>query len=155
MQDQVQDPTMKRGTGKVDPDHNLSFADITAQVIMIHTEAIQGHNSGINTATTVAAHDTHTPPTEVTAINLAMTYHINHITDHPHKEVPQLTTPEITVDHAHNHPTTLQGRTHTDQVPISADHEKDPGVKIKDPHTDYYSSDEHSSDSEEESNHLN
>ena len=35
-----------------------------------------------------------------------------------HIEVLQLTNPEITVDHAHNHPTDLQGKTHTDQVHI-------------------------------------
>ena len=52
-----------------------------------------------------------------------MTHHINLITDHPHREVPQLSTPEITVDHAHDLPTNLPGKTHTDQVHSQADHE--------------------------------
>ena len=42
MPDQVQGTTMKTGTGEVDPDNNLIFADIAAQVIVIHVEAAQG-----------------------------------------------------------------------------------------------------------------
>ena len=53
-----------------------------------------------------------------------MTHHIDHIADHPHIEVLQLTSQEITADHSHNHPTDLQGRTHIDQVHIAADHEE-------------------------------
>ena len=91
---------------------------------MIHMEATQGHNTGINAATTGAAHDDHALPIEVIAINPTMTNHINHITDHPHIEVLQLTNPEIKVDHAHDHPADLQGRIHTDEVNILADHEE-------------------------------
>ena len=122
MPDQVQDTTMTTGTSKVNPDHDLIFEDIAAQVIVIHTEAAQGHNTGINAATSGTAHNAHTPPIEVTAINLAVTHHINHITVHPHIEVLQLTTPEITVDLAHNHPTSIKCETHTNQVHIPADH---------------------------------
>ena len=68
---------------------------------MIHREDTQGHNTGINAATTGAAHDVHNPPIEVTAIDLTVTHYIDHITDHPHTEVLQLTTPETTVEHAH------------------------------------------------------
>ena len=46
MPDQVHDTTMKTGTGEVDPDCNLIFVDIAAQVITIHTEATQGHTLG-------------------------------------------------------------------------------------------------------------
>ena len=60
---------------------------------MIHTGAAQGLNTGIITATRRAAHNTHSPPIEVTAIDLAMTLHIDLITDHSHIEVLQLTTP--------------------------------------------------------------
>ena len=123
MPDQVQDTTMKTGTGKIDPDHNLIFADIVAGVIVIHTEATSGLNIKIIIATIVVAYDTCTPLIEVTAIDLIVTHHINHITDAPHIEVLQLTTPEITADHAHNHPTNLQGETDTDQVHIATDHE--------------------------------
>ena len=123
MPDQVHNTTMKTGTGEVNPDHNLLFTDITAQGIMIHTEASQGHNTGIIAATTGAAHDAHVPPIEVTATDLAMTHHINLIADYPYIETLQLTTSGIAVDHAHNHLTNLQGKTHMDQVHIPADHE--------------------------------
>ena len=89
---------------------------------MIHTEATQGHNTGINAATTEAAHDTHAPPIEITAIDPTLTHHTNLIADHLHIEL-LLTTPEIIADHAHDHPTSLQGKTYTDQVCIPADHE--------------------------------
>ena len=107
MPDQVHDTTMKTGTGKVNPDHNLIFTDIAAQVIMIHTETAQGHDIKIITASTGAAHNNHTPYIEVTAINPAMTHHTDHIADHPHIEVSQLTNPEIAVDHTYEHPTNL------------------------------------------------
>ena len=90
---------------------------------MIHTQATQGHNIGINAATTRAAHDNHAPPIEATNIDPTATHHINHISDHPHIEVLQLTNPEIAVDHTPDLPTNLQGRTHTDQVHIPVDHE--------------------------------
>ena len=81
---------------------------------MILTEATQCHNTGIDAATTEAADDDCTPPIEDTAIDLTMTHHISHIADCPHTEVHQLINPEITLDHTHDHPTDLQGRTHTD-----------------------------------------
>ena len=81
-----------RGTGKVNPDHNLIFADIAAWVVEIHTEAAQGHNTRINTATTGAAHNGHTPSIEDYSHRSCCDTHINHITDHPHIEVLQLTT---------------------------------------------------------------
>ena len=62
MTDQIPDTTVRTETGKANPDHNLIFEDITAQVITIHTEAAQGHDSCINAATTGAAHDDHIPP---------------------------------------------------------------------------------------------
>ena len=52
-----------------------------------------------------------------------MTHNTNHLADHPHIEVLQLSTPEIAVDHAQDHPTYLQGETYTDQIHIPADHE--------------------------------
>ena len=41
-----------------------------------HTEATQGHNTGINAATTGATHDDHAPTIEATAIKLTMTHQI-------------------------------------------------------------------------------
>ena len=75
MPDPVQDITMKTGTGKANPDHIHIFENIAAQVITILTEAAQGHSTGIDVATTGAAHDHHTPPIGATAITLATTLH--------------------------------------------------------------------------------
>ena len=44
-------------TDKANPDHSLTFEDITAQVITIPIEATLDHNTGIDAATTGAAHD--------------------------------------------------------------------------------------------------
>ena len=116
MPDQVQGTTVKTGTGKVNPDHNLIFADIAALVVMVNTKTAQGHNIGIIRATTGAAYNAHAPPIQITAINPIMSHHNDHITDHPHIEVIQLTTPEIIVDHAHDHPTNLQDETCTGHI---------------------------------------
>ena len=93
MIDQVQDITVKTGTEKVIPDHNVIFTDITAQVIVTHTEATPGHNIGIITAHPGVVHDVHIPQIGITVIDPAMTHHINLIADHPHIEVPQLILP--------------------------------------------------------------
>ena len=117
-----QGATMKTGTGEAIQDHNLISTDTTAQVITIHTKATPGHNIGIIAATPGVAHDAHTPHIGITAINPTSTHHTYLITDHPHMEVLQLTTPEIEVDHAHNLPTNLQGETHTNHIHIPVDH---------------------------------
>ena len=62
MPDQVQGTTMKTGTGKAVPDHNPIFTDITAQAIIIHTEAAPGHDIEIIAATagvTQCSHSTY------------------------------------------------------------------------------------------------
>ena len=86
MPDQVQGTTMMIGTDKAKQDHSLTFEGTAAQVIMIPVEAAVDHNTGIDAVTTGAAHDNLTPPIEATAIDLAMTHHINHTADHPHLE---------------------------------------------------------------------
>ena len=88
---------------------------------MIHTDVTQGHNTGINAVTTGAAHNDHTPPIEATAIDLAMTQHVNHITDHPHIDVLQLTNPESTL-------TTIL-LIFKEKVHLSADHEENHTTK--------------------------
>ena len=84
--DQVQDTPVKTETGEANPDHNLIFKSITAPVIMIPTEAIQGHNTRIDATTIGAVHNDHAPPIEATSTDHAMTHHINHIGDHPYIE---------------------------------------------------------------------
>ena len=113
---------MKTGTVKIIPDHNLIFTDITAQVIMTHTEATPGHNIGIIAATTRVAHDTHIPHIEITVTNPAVLHQTYLFSGHPHIEVPQFTTPEIIADHIHAHSTNLQGEICTGHIHIPADH---------------------------------
>ena len=79
---------MKTGTGKVIRCQNLIFTDITAQIIMTHTEAAPEPNIGIITATPGVAHDAHIPHIEITVINPTMTHRTDLIADHPHIEVP-------------------------------------------------------------------
>ena len=124
MTDQVQETTVKIEIGEANPGHNLIFESIAAPVITIPTEVTQSHNTGIDAATIGAVHIYHAPPVEATAIDPAVTHHMDHIAYHPHIHVLQLTNPEITVDHTHNHPTNHQGRTCTDQGHIPADHEE-------------------------------
>ena len=90
---------------------------------MIHTEAAPGHDIRMISATPGVAHDAYAPLIAVTAIDFLTTHHIDFITDHLHIEALWLTTPEITVDHAHDHPTNLQGENCTGQIHIPADHE--------------------------------
>ena len=91
MPDLVQDITMKTGTSEANPNHTHIFKNIAAQVIMILTEAVQGHNTGINVATTGAVHNNHAPPIEAKAIDLTMTHHIDCIAEHPHIDALQVT----------------------------------------------------------------
>ena len=124
MPDEVQSTTMKKETVKPIQITMSFLKTLQLETSVILTEAAQGHNTGIDTATRGATHSNHAPPIEATAIDLAMTHHINHIADHSQIKVLQLINPEIAVDHTHDHPTDLQGRTHTDQVHIPADHEE-------------------------------
>ena len=111
---------MKIETDEANLDHSPIFADITAQVIVIHIEATLDHNTEVDVTTTGAVHDDLTQPTEDTATDLAMTHHTNHITDHPNIEALQVINPEITVGHIYKHPTDPQGMNCADQVHTQA-----------------------------------
>ena len=87
---------------------------------MISIEATLNHNTRRDAATAGAAHGDLTQPTDDMAIDLAMTHHINHITDHPHIEVLLVIDPEIIVGHIHNHPICLQDMNHVNQVQPSS-----------------------------------
>ena len=121
--DQVQDTTMKTGSGGVVPDHSLIFTDIVAQVIMTHTEVTPGHNIGIIAATPGLAHNTHVPHIEITVIDPAMIHHTNLIAYHPHIEVPELTIPKNIADHVHVPPTNHQGEFCIGHTHTPGDHE--------------------------------
>ena len=61
MPDLLQDTTVRKETGEANPDHNLIFENIAAQVMVILTEATQDHNTGTDAATTGAAYKNCTP----------------------------------------------------------------------------------------------
>ena len=120
---QAPDTTMKTGTEEVIPHQNHIFPDTTAQVVMTHIEAIQGHNIEIIATTPGVAHDAQVPHTWVIAINPATTHHINPTTDHPCTKVPHHTTPEFKVNHIHIHPTKPQDKICIGHTCTPADHE--------------------------------
>ena len=119
---------------------------------MIPTEAIPGHTIGTTDDITGVIHDVHTQV--LIHIILTMTLHT---TDHLHTGAHHLTH-EITADHALDQPTgqlkalhpsssksrRLQGKTHT---------KRNSRVTIDDQQIDFYSSDDHFSDSEEDLDH--
>ena len=55
--------SVKIQTGKANPDHSPTTEDIAAQVIAFHAEATVDYNTGIDVATTEAAHDELAQPT--------------------------------------------------------------------------------------------
>ena len=105
---------MKIKTGKANPDHSPTTEAITAWVIVICIEGALDHNTGIDIATTEAAHDDLTQPIEDTVTDLTVTHCHGHIADHPCIAALLVTDPEITVGHTHHHPSNLQGKNHTD-----------------------------------------
>ena len=70
-------------------------------------------------------------------------------------------TQETTEDHALNQPTNQLGKVYTnlyhnpEDPKLKTHTERNSGVTIYNPQMDFYSSDDHSSDSEEDSDHLN
>ena len=64
---------------------------------MTHIEATPGHNIGIIPTT----HDGQVSHTGATAIDPAVTHHINPTTDCQHTGIPHDITPEIKVEHIH------------------------------------------------------
>ena len=89
MPDQV-----RTGTGEAIQGLSHVFTDAAAQVTMIPIEAILDHDTGIITFMTGVAHNTQILHTEVIVIDLAMTLHTDHTTDHPCTEAHH-TTPKI------------------------------------------------------------
>ena len=152
---------MKTEEAETDLNPSQNTAGITAQSGIDLTEITQGHKDGTETTNAEAVQGDPTQHTGDTVTGHTMTHHIGHITDHPHIAAFWVINPEVVVGHIHDHPTYLWGMNQADQVHTPAGHEeghtpkKNMKVKIKDLHTDYYSSDDHSSSSGEESESLN
>ena len=122
---------------------------------MTPTEIVPGHSTGAVNAITGVLHNAYTPmPIH---ISLAKTPHIE---DPPCPEALQLTL-ETTTDNDPDLHVNQPGRPHTKihhaLGPPTVIHtlRENSRVTIDDPQTDFYSSDGHSSNSEEDSDHLN
>ena len=112
---------MRTGTGKGVQDLSHNSTDTAAQVIMIPIEAILDHNIGIITTITGVAHSAPVPHTRVIAIDLTMTLHIDHTTDHPCTEAHHMTL-EIEACCIHDHPTNPHNRIHIGHTHTPVDH---------------------------------
>ena len=113
--------TMRTGTDKVIPGHSYVYTDNTAQVNMIHIEAIPDPDIGIIATTTEVAHDAPVPHTGVIAINPAVIHHIDHTTDHPCTEAHH-STPEMKAAHIHIYPTNPHNEIYIGHTHTSVDH---------------------------------
>ena len=146
---------MKIGTDIGGLDHNPILTDITVKVTMTPIKTTPGHTTGITDAITGVVHAMHTQV--LIHIFLAATLHT---ADHLHIGALQLT-PENTADHALNQPTNPPRKPHTNPLCIPEDHKVKYILKgIQElqqmtPQMDFYGSGDHSSDSEEDSDHLN
>ena len=113
---------MRRGIGEAVPGHSHISTATTAQVVMIHIEAIPDHDIGITTTTPETVQYAPVPHTGTTAINPTTTHHINHTIGHPHTEAHPHTTPEIEVTHAGIYPTGCQDDIHVGHTHTPVDH---------------------------------
>ena len=121
MSGQAPDTTVRTGTDKVIPGHNHISTHTTAQVIMIHIEAIP-NDIGIIATMPKVAHDAQVPHTGGIPIDPYMTHHIDHTTYHLHTEAHHHTAPETTATHIHVHPTNLQDEIHIGHTHTPVDH---------------------------------
>ena len=128
---------------------------------MTYTEAAPNHNNGTGPATIETAQDDPIQYTEYTAADPAMTHHTSHTTNPTHTTPHQATTPRITIDHTHDHPTDHQIIVHTGKDHTVQDHTTTQEIKkshlrrskkaqIEEPPTDYYGLDDDFTDSGEE-----
>ena len=128
-------------------DHSHTLADIAVIVATTHSGVTPGH---ITDATTEALHDIATPA----PIIIAMTHHTK---DQPHVEVPQLI-PEIAANPDCAPPIKQVRTPHfksssiTTRTTVQPQDRKQRRVTIDDPQSDYYSSYDTSSDSEDDLN---
>ena len=153
--DQPYATVMKKGTDEVGLDLSPIIIDTTAKVTMIPKQAIPGHTTGTTDDVIGVVHDAHIQV--LIHIILTMTLHT---TDHLHIGALQLT-PETTADHTLNQPykpakkTSHQSSSQSRRPQCRAHTKRNLRVTIDDPQMDFYSSDDNSSDSEEDSDHLN
>ena len=131
-------------------------------MVVTCTEATPDHNNGTGTSAIIATHDDPIQHIKDTATGPAMKYHTGHTATPLHTTAHQATTVGITVDCTPNHLTDCQNIVHTKKGSYSSGSYSSQGnqkshlrrntkVQIEEPQLDYYSSDDHSTDSGEES----
>ena len=118
---QAPDTAMKTGTGEAILGLSHISTDITAQVGIIHIEAIPDHDIGIITTIPEVDHGVQALHTGVIAINPAVTHHNDHTADCQHTEAHH-TTPKIKVTCIHAHPTHPQDGIHIGHTCTPVDH---------------------------------
>ena len=144
---------MRAGTDAVGLSHSPILTDTITEAAMTPTQAVPGHTTGTAHAITEALHDVHTQM----PIHIALTVTL-HIEDH----LP-IGALQVTLETAANHDLkqhTNQLRKPSTNLPHSSRPQgscitEEIQVTIDDPQMDFYSSDDHSSDSEEDLDHLN
>ena len=161
MTDWVQGTTVKIETGKGNPDHSPTTKDITAWVIMICIGTALDHNIGTDAATTGAAYD------DLASAHRGNRHRPHHDTLHQSHHWSSehwwsLGYWSLDCSRSHSQPSYRSSRhkscrsdSYSSRMRRRPHPKKNMKVKIEDPHTDYYSSNDHSSGSGEESDPLN
>ena len=101
---------------------SATFSQTLQLISRIPIEAVPDHDIGTIAIITGVAHTTQIPHTGVIAIDLTVTLHIDHTTDHPHTEAHH-TTPEIEACCIHTHHTNPHDETHIGHTHTPVDHE--------------------------------
>ena len=133
--------TIETGSDSADPDPTRTTPDIEVTVVVIPKEAILDHSINLHTT---APHITEVPACTTTAVTC-------HTTD-PHHDN---TSAERTVDPEHISPAGNIINQPKDCLPVCKQHlgnRRHKQVTIDDPASEYYSSDEQDSDSEDDLN---
>ena len=138
----------------VDQDHSPMLADIAVTVTIIHTEDVPGH---IIETIDIAARVLHDASTPVIIVPTVTPY----ITDNLHTGAHQLTL-GIRADWSHccsaykpPKQALHKSSMHSSRPQEGLHHKRYSRVMIDDPQMDFYSSEDNSSDSEDDSDHLN
>ena len=129
-------------------------------------EAAPDHNNGTGTDPIEAAQDDSLQHNEDRVEDPTVTHHTDHTANPSHTTAHQATPPRTAVDYIHAHPTNCLSIVHTKRYHTVQDHtstketekshlRRNMKVQIEEPPLDYYSSDDHFTDSEEESDSLN
>ena len=106
--------------------HSRSQSHFHIHCSSSHHDSYRGHSKSWhrdNCSPPGVAHNAYIPYIEITVIDPTTAHYTDLTADHPHTEVPQLTTPQIIVDHIHIHLTNPHGKFCIGHTHTSANHE--------------------------------